>query len=454
MTGKNTFSITHHYERGVKFFESGRMKEAEEEYTKIINFGDASSKYYAYAHLNLGAIYMNREQYGRAEELFNRGIELDPTFDKGHSLLGTLYINTGQYVEARLALSRALELNYDNPKTHLNFGTVYQNLGEYSKAESSLLYAQKKLPSYTEPYLALARLYKGMYEPEKAIDILALGVNKVDAAQKIVLQHHLATLYIYVGHLDKATFTYEKLLSKDPHNIDYLEQIAHVHLRAWNLDKAEEYTIKAINLALKKSSTEELIDQAIALQYSLGIIYINQGANDKAIAIYEKLLKEHPDNIDLINNIGKTYRDILHFDRAAEVLEKGLFIIDNPTKAIAPSLDQLFQLPPEITATPHQKAILLLNLGKVYASQDKLQEALEVFVNANTIEPENSAIIKSSAALMNLVSNTLYQDSHGHTKSVEYLLGDKMRNEAMNDQFGLFSDSLIANSIPTPGFEG
>lgn len=69
--------------------------------------------------------------------------------------------------------------------------------------------------------------------------------------------------------------------------------------------------------------------QVISDYINLASIYKDTGKLDMALDIYEKAIKENPDNISIYLNMGDIYLEIGEYGKAVEVLKKGVSINNN-----------------------------------------------------------------------------------------------------------------------------
>ncbi|MBS4033896.1 MAG: tetratricopeptide repeat protein [Ignavibacterium sp.] len=87
------------------------------------------------------------------------------------------------------------------------------------------------------------------------------------------------------GHYqEEALMYYNHIIKLDPKRVDLLFAITFLHYSQGNIDKAEETT----NLILSKEKGNLLA------QYNLGAIEAARGNNEKAIKIWEELIKQNP----------------------------------------------------------------------------------------------------------------------------------------------------------------
>jgi TolB-like protein/tetratricopeptide (TPR) repeat protein len=103
---------------------------------------------------------------GSAIQLFNRAIDLDPSFAHAYAGLCDAHLanyylaRSAQSVEdAKVACTRALALDDSLWEVHVALGNLHRELGEYRDAVREYETAVAQQPSAAAPYLALAQTY-------------------------------------------------------------------------------------------------------------------------------------------------------------------------------------------------------------------------------------------------------------------------------------------------------
>lgn len=87
---------------------------------------------------NLGWAYYNLGNYAKAEEYFDKALEIVPTFIVAQLNLGKTYLATGRVNEALKLFEGAAKLDPKNPAVLLELGKTYRLLGDYSSARLAL----------------------------------------------------------------------------------------------------------------------------------------------------------------------------------------------------------------------------------------------------------------------------------------------------------------------------
>ena len=83
---------------------------------------------HAAAHINLGAIFYNRQDYRMAEHHYRKAIESDPRYALAYFDLGNVLDETGRATEAIRSYNTALALAPTYADAHYNLALAYEKL--------------------------------------------------------------------------------------------------------------------------------------------------------------------------------------------------------------------------------------------------------------------------------------------------------------------------------------
>ena len=89
---------------------------------------------HAAAHINLGTLYYNRQEYPLAEKHYRAAIEIDPRYALAYFDLGNVLDETGRVDEATQAYKTALQLAPTYADAHYNLALAYEKVKEPRKA--------------------------------------------------------------------------------------------------------------------------------------------------------------------------------------------------------------------------------------------------------------------------------------------------------------------------------
>jgi tetratricopeptide (TPR) repeat protein len=89
---------------------------------------------HAAAHINLGTLYYNRQEFSLAERHYRQAIEADPRYSLAYFDLGNVLDETGRVQEAIQTYKTALQLAPTYADAHYNLALAYEKIREPRKA--------------------------------------------------------------------------------------------------------------------------------------------------------------------------------------------------------------------------------------------------------------------------------------------------------------------------------
>jgi len=89
---------------------------------------------HAAAHINVGTLYYNRQDYVAAEKHYRRAVEIDRRYALAYFDLGNVLDETGRVVDAIQAYNTALQLAPTYADAHYNVALAYEKVKEPRKA--------------------------------------------------------------------------------------------------------------------------------------------------------------------------------------------------------------------------------------------------------------------------------------------------------------------------------
>jgi tetratricopeptide (TPR) repeat protein len=119
------------FSRGIALEESpATQEEAIKTYQKVLDM-DAN---HAAAHINLGTLYYNRQEYSLAEKHYRSAIQIDPRYALAYFDLGNVLDETGRVAEAINTYKTAIQLAPTYADAHYNIALAYEKVREPRKA--------------------------------------------------------------------------------------------------------------------------------------------------------------------------------------------------------------------------------------------------------------------------------------------------------------------------------
>jgi len=152
--------------------------------------------------------------------------------------------------------------------------------------------------------------------------------------------NYVARVYFQEGKFDKSKEIYERLLSRNSNDKDTLYNLGVVMYKLGDLNKAEEYLLKVINL---DPTYESALNLLRVIYKQLGKedkikeiplndkVYVQKGLeayNNKnysiAIEYFKKALSYNPNSPEIMNNIGACLFMLNKYDEAIAWFKKAL----------------------------------------------------------------------------------------------------------------------------------
>lgn len=203
------------------------------------------------------------------------------------------------------------------------------------------------------------------------------------------------------GQIEQALQILKKLLKKFPANTDLLSNYAVVQISLGNYDEAFKLLKKTLALKFDIKSASNLIklcvqmknwqtiinlyekyeikkQKDLQLNIQLAIAYRELGDHEKAMHIFNELLKEHPSDPLIYISYGFTLNRLGQFDKAIEIYRKGL------------EVDQ-------------DNAHLNYNIGITYANINLHKKSAEHLIQASKEQPNNFNLWITLAAQQNIL---------------------------------------------------
>ncbi len=110
--------------------EPGTQLEAIATYERVLEM----EPNHAAAHINLGTLYYNRQEYVLAEKHYRRAIEIDSRYSLAYFDLGNVLDETGRVSEAVQTYRMALQLAPTYADAHYNLALAYEKIKEPRQA--------------------------------------------------------------------------------------------------------------------------------------------------------------------------------------------------------------------------------------------------------------------------------------------------------------------------------
>ena len=151
---------------------------------------------------NLGAAYMNQQQFARALNLFRQAAVLDPKLEMAKVNQGIALENLQKYDQAAAVLNASLKRDPGNAHAWYTLGLVYKNQSDAKKSLGAFEAASRLAPQDADVFYFIGLVQSELDQEEKAVAAFehALELNAFHASAEFGLARALQRL----GQQDKA----------------------------------------------------------------------------------------------------------------------------------------------------------------------------------------------------------------------------------------------------------
>jgi TolB-like protein/cytochrome c-type biogenesis protein CcmH/NrfG len=397
------------------------------------------------AHDAWSSAYEDLEKLKLGEQMYQRAIDLDPTFALAFAryaqleswVVHTFEATSARRDKARSLAQRAIELQPELPEAHLGMGFVkYYVDNDFDAAAREFEIAQRGLPNESEVYLALGAIQRRQGKWTDSNSSLEKGAS-LNPKDSWTIQN-LAINYEMQRNFDAANKTIDRALTVNPNDVDALGYKAKFAIE----EKGDFETAQKFVAKIQKIPTRPIIRSKIAGEY-LGMLLLERKF-EEAARVAEQIpdadIKSFPGALCGKYNVIGTVRQAMRQESAArEALMRAKGFAEELVKQDPDSAGPQAQLA-EVLARLDEKAAALASIKR---AQELLPETKDAFGG-----PEISASAAGIYALFGDAGNAvpildgLLQRPSNITVAVLKLnpLWDPIRNDprfqALIDKYG------------------
>jgi tetratricopeptide (TPR) repeat protein len=322
---QKTFTL---YFQAIAYKNIDLLDKAEESYLKLIEIEPTIENYRF-----LGRYYYELEQFNKAIETYNLGIEIDGSNKANKDYKFIIDYRAEAYTESnqpKKAIDDWLELidiDIESSHVYLNeiANTYSYNLGDYDKGIEYFNKSIEANSDYLYSYINKARIYDlYLSDYPKAIEIfhkaLEISLKNENLETSADLYNYIGLTYKSMDDFEKAIEYFTKAIEISPDNIDFLFNRAF----SYGSNNYNKQLIDYLKLLTLPEGNTYRINNNIAQIYRN---YIKD--YDKAIEYYSNALVLAPEDPGGVtyNNLAQVYNDILkNSDEAIKVYERGIEI--------------------------------------------------------------------------------------------------------------------------------
>ena len=309
------------------------------------NFGDKAKPYLA-----VGALYLRKQDFIKAEEAFKRAAVVEPKSIEAHTLLGNFYLAKRDSVNAEQAFKAAAAIAPAGSPARVALADFYLLLNRPEEAKQILAEINKQAPEFLPAWRRTAQIAlaeKKYSDSHQAIDVI-MKKNSEDVDARLLR----GQVYLAERKTTEAIQEFRGVLHLEPKSAPTYYQLALAHLQAGNVDQAK--------MALNDATTNA--SGFIDAQLLLAELNIRTGKIDPAIEALEGIIEKQP-------KTGRAY-----------VLLGSAYLAKKEAVKATETYRQFARLDPKNAQGP-----FLVGIG--LRAQGKNKEAREAFTEAVAIRP-------------------------------------------------------------------
>jgi tetratricopeptide (TPR) repeat protein len=271
-------------------------------------------------HMILGDIYSNESLFDRAEESYDRAIEIDPDYSDARLALAKLFATTGKADMAVETLNKATRRDPENPKLRIEKASLLTYIQRPGEALDELATVERAYPYEPRLHQFRGLAFMGLNEPEAAARELELEIEYVGG--DFVTYSALGRARFELGQYEEAAEALEVALQSNPYSAPAVMQLADCYTMLERHEDAVEILARVVT-----------VDPGnVRLRFKLGNALYRSGRYSEALKNFKEISKFDPRNTDILLNMGVVYAEMDSLDQAIDVWERVLTVDpDNET---------------------------------------------------------------------------------------------------------------------------
>jgi tetratricopeptide (TPR) repeat protein len=340
-----------YYKQAVQAEKKGDSAEAIRMFAKAYEYdkNDAGlMQKLALIYLNNPPARMDDEEAGmKSLAVLNKAQSLEPNNAFIYTLKGQAYERLNRPEESLEAYEAAVEIEPNNTLLKYNLALANFKTKNFKKAIENF---NKVIFSYPDHLKARSYLGAALQSTDNYLSALE-QYNYVTQYEpnNYTLYKNMGDCWLALGQFEKAEEYFKKAQQIDPKVPNIYADLAFVNSKTQHYDQAIENYSNAIKLKnepvwhkalaktfyLKKDYSKAIEAYEYVNDYKMaGFIYQTQGQREKAIANYEKVLKDTPEDTKTLFNLGKLYYAEKRFKESKEIYEKFIKLKPDDSEAL------------------------------------------------------------------------------------------------------------------------
>lgn len=258
----------------------------------------------------LSNAYMKAGKADKATEILEKVISIAPDNEEAQTRLALTRLQGGNATEGLAELEKLNEKNPDNVQSSLLLAISYIQANRLEEAEKEILEIKDKMKDNPFPENLLGAIYAKMNQPDKARE----AFNKAIAIKSDFspAYFNLAGMAIVEKKFDEAQKLYESVLKFDDKSIKAYTGLATLANQAGKKDDVLKY--------LKMASDKNPKDPQPAI--AVVDFYLSNQDTDTALMTARKLSETYPDDVYVLDVLGRTQLLAKQYDGAISTYQK------------------------------------------------------------------------------------------------------------------------------------
>ena len=339
---------------GLCYYNRGELESALSQFRVILDNLPTSRQ----ARLMTGAILLAQKRTDDAINEIQKVLQKDDGDAAAHNLLGNAYMAKGMFEEGMREFNRATRINPKIVDAYLKKGYFYFKRGKNAEGETELATAVQAAPDVLNSRLLLASYYLKGGNGSKALSVLRSGLTgkKSDA----FLYNSIAAVLFSQNKQDEGLK---------------------------NIQKAKE------------------VDPAFPASYqNLATFYAATGKYEKAVEEYTSLLRNDPQNYQAMLGLavlheikGNDREALVYYQKAKETKQPAAFLTHASYHLKKRETDKALKVLEEALKIDSRNTAVLEMKGRILVNEKKYKDAIRVFEEIETLNPEAGVALKISA---------------------------------------------------------
>ena len=349
-----------HYNLARVYRESGNLEAATHALTETLRLDPNYQRAHELAnsikqaHYNRGVTYLNDERYSEAITAFHNAITLDADFTTAHYNLGLTYLKMETYVRAVDALQKTITLDRNYKAAHHSLALAYLGQQELGRARDAAREALKLDPNY-QPALSLLEAIDPSFTPPETQTSTPPEPDQPVEQQPAAKPRQETHYELGIAYKDSKMYTeaiaeFQKAIALDPDFIAAHTSLGEVYLETGQLDDAETAANAALRIDANSEPARQLLDDIrqarpstpseteptrsastppedtsdVKQNLERGLVFLNSGQYNQAVAAFKRVLKADADSIEAHYGLGQAYLEVGAFGDATTATEEVL----------------------------------------------------------------------------------------------------------------------------------